>query len=579
MEKDIRINSYSDINSINEVEGIKIEENNKEKENIQTEEPILNNENINITIEPNIQEKRVITQEIIDIINSDKYKKYKGKNENTLSKLKIENIENFSEKKILLDSSDILKIKSIYFENISTGDFNDLLTENSYISKKFKTFNKAEELENKTKEGDKQNNESIEQEDKIDLEQIKFKNCDINLDFGNTFPIIKVLKIINCQLPFNLHNKLNFNNLTHLILENVGLITENFEYLFFQMRANTNLRKNLKVISFKNNNIGMLDLCKGVPYNLIVSKAEFTNLEVMDFSNNKIFCISINIKYILKNIKIIDLTNNNIAFPFGYNFLIEYANKNKVLLLITKNLGLIKNNSRDEYIKFLFDIIPNIDYPVKKLPLINLYVGSYYNRMKELNLSKFNNSLIELELSFGNINNTDLIYLLKNNLALYNLKKLNLTKNKLTEALFDLLLKDNFQNQFLKLKELNLSENPISFQKAKNYQDFFENFKSIQILILKITNFEASINNYMKNKINRYYENEKFKQYKTNFTEENLEMQKIIDNNHYLNEKTNITINIYDNNSNKYVSQIRKIYPEILERIDIETKFFDIKTK
>ena len=138
MEKDIRINSYSDINSINEVEGIKIEENNKEKENIQTEEPILNNENINITIEPNIQEKRVITQEIIDIINSDKYKKYKGKNENTLSKLKIENIENFSEKKILLDSSDILKIKSIYFENISTGDFNDLLTENSYISKKLK---------------------------------------------------------------------------------------------------------------------------------------------------------------------------------------------------------------------------------------------------------------------------------------------------------------------------------------------------------------------------------------------------------------------------------------------------------
>jgi hypothetical protein len=79
----------------------------------------------------------------------------------------------------------------------------------------------------------------------------------------------------------------------------------------------------------------------------------------------------------------------------------------------------------------------------------------------------------------------------------------------------------------------------------------------------------------MKNKINRYYENERFKKYKTNFTNEDLEIQKIIDNNHYLSEKTNIKINIFDINNNKYVSKIKKFYPEILDKIDIETRFFD----
>ena len=551
MENEIKENT-SDLYSIKETKDYKKIDKYPERKNVPILElPIVNNEK-NIIEREHQEEKRIITQEIIKIINTDKYKKYKGEKENTLSKLIINDIKNFSEYKKLLDVADILKIKKIFFENISNENFNDLLGESSYILKKFKKYDAD-----------------------IDLEEIKFKNCDIDINFSNTFPMIKVIKIINCPLPFNLHNNLNFNFLTHLILENVGLINENFEYLFFKIRDNDNLRKNLKVISFKNNNIGMLDLCKGIPDNLIVSRVEFLNLEIMDFSNNKIFSISTKIINLIKKIKLFDLTNNNIAFPFGYNFLIESGKKNKFLVLITKNLGLMKENSREEYIKYLFEIIDKMDYQIRKLSLINLYVGSYYIKMKELNLSKFNQSLIELDLSFGHINDTDFINLLRNNLALYNLKKLNLTRNKLTEDLFDLLLKNNFQNKFTQLKELNLSENPIDFKKAKTYQDFFENFTSIKFLIIKITKFEASINNYMKNKINRYYEDQKYKSVKTNFTEENLEMKQIIDNNNYLSKKTNITINIYDNDNNKYVSQIRKIFPDILERINIETKFFD----
>ena len=545
-----------------------IEQENK-IEDLNKEEKSINNEN-NI-----IENKREITKEIIDIISKDKYKKYKGKNENELIKLKIEGLDNFSENKTLLEAADILKTKIIIFKNISTNNFNDLLTTNSYIAEQFKKYSLPEDLKNQLSEKEKQHMEEIEKDDKINLEEINFKNCEMDINFSGVFPTIKICKLINCQLPFNLHNKLNFNFLTHLILENVGLINENFEHLFFQIRANILLRKNLKILSVKNNNIGIIDLCKGIPDNQITSKAEFPNLTIMDFSNNKIFFISNKIINAIKNIKLIDLTNNNISFPFGYNSLIEAGKKNGFLVLITKNYGLMRENCRQDYTNYLSEIIPKFEYPIRNLALINLYVGNNYNKTKELNLSKFNNSLIELDISYGNINNNDLISLLNKNLALYNLKKLNIAKNKLTEVLLDLLLENNFHNNFNKLKELNLSGNPIIFKKAINFQNFFEKCKSIKLLIIKNTHFEECINNYMKNKINRYYENERFKKYKTNFTNENLEIQKIIDNNHYLSEKTNIKINIFDINNNKYVSKIKKFYPEILDKIDIETRFFD----
>ena len=520
------------------------------------------------------EDNRAITKEIIDIINKDIYKKYKEKNKDELIKLKITE-ENFSDSKALLEVADLLKIKKIIFENITTDYFNDLLSENSFIAKKFKQYNLPEELKIKIPEEEKQHFEELEKKEKINLDEIIFKNCEIDINFSNIFPIIKKFKLINCQMPFNIHNKINFNFLNQLILENIGLINENFEHLFFQIRANIALRKNLQIISFKNNNIGMLDLCKGIPENQIKAKAEFPNLEIIDFSNNKIFFISKVIINIIRNIKIIDLTNNSIAFPFGYNTFIEAGKKNGFLLLITKNYGLMRENCRQEYINYLYEIFPKINYSIKKLSLINLFVGNNYNKIKELNLSKFNTSLIELDLSYGNINNKDFILLLKNNLALYNLKKLNLTKNNLTGVLFDLLLENNFQNKFTKLKELNLSGNEIIFKKAINFQKFFEKFKSIKLFILKHTNFEFCINNYMKNKINRYYENERFKKYKTNFTNEDLEMKKIIDNDHYLSKNTNLTINIFDINNFKYVSKIKKFYPEMIERIDIETRFFD----
>ena len=239
----------------------------------------------------------------------------------------------------------------------------------------------------------------------------------------------------------------------------------------------------------------MIDLCKGIPNNKIIDRAEFSNLEIFDCSNNKIFYVSNITINAIKNIKLFDLTNNNIAFPSGYNKLIKSSNKLGFLLLLTKNYGLLREYNRLEYVNYLFNIISKFNYDIEKLSLINLYINNTYEMMKQIDLSKFNKSLIELDLSYGHINNNDLISLLKNNLALYNLKKLNLTRNKLTEGIFDLLLENKYQDKFTKLKIINLSENQINFIESQKYQNFFENFKSIKLFIVKYTNFEKCINN------------------------------------------------------------------------------------
>jgi hypothetical protein len=477
------------------------------------------------------------------------------------------------ENQTLINVADLLGIKTISFHEISTNIFNSLLTSNSLLVKKFNRIKKEKEQELDKKEGKEESNEIKEE---ISLEEIIFNNCQIDIDYSSIFPLIKKFTIKNCKIPYDISQNLNFNFLTNLVLENLGLNDDNFQNLFMIIKSNKYLKNNLKLISLKNNNIGLVDPCKGLDSDKIEQGLGLANLEIFNLSNNKIFFITFEMVNALKNIKLIDLTNNGLVFPTRYSTFLSARKKILFLVLLTKNYALLNDNNKEEYINYLFDVIPKINYEFKSLSFINLYVGKLYEKMKTLNLSKFNNSLIELDISYGNINDKDLSALLKGNLNLSNLKILNLSKNKLTEKIIDIFA-ENFMEQFSKLKYLYLSGNKLTFKKAANYQNFFEKFKSLKLFEVKNTPFELSLNNYTRTIINRYYENERYKTYKTNFSSEDLEMEKIAQNNKYLLTKTNVTINVFDVNNYKYVSKIKKFYPEILERINFETKFQEAK--
>ena len=517
-------------------------------------------------------DERTITPEIIEILKKDIFKKY-IKGEKQIMKLKIKTEENFLENQTLINVADLLGIKTISFHEISTNIFNSLLTSNSLLVKKFNRIKKEKEQELDKKEGIEESNEIKEE---ISLEEIIFNNCQIDIDYSSIFPLIKKFTIKNCKIPYDISQNLNFNFLTNLVLENLGLNDDNFQNLFMIIKSNKYLKNNLKLISLKNNNIGLVDPCKGLDSDKIEQGLGLANLEIFNLSNNKIFFITFEMVNALKNIKLIDLTNNGLVFPTRYSTFLSARKKILFLVLLTKNYALLNDNNKEEYINYLFDVIPKINYEFKSLSFINLYVGKFYEKMKTLNLSKFNNSLIELDISYGNITDKDLSALFKGNLNLSNLKILNLSKNKLTEKIIDIFA-ENFMEQFSKLKYLYLSGNKLTFKKAANYQNFFEKFKSLKLFEVKNTPFELSLNNYTRTIINRYYENERYKTYKTNFSSEDLEMEKIAQNNKYLLTKTNVTISVFDMNNYKYVSKIKKFYPEILERINFETKFQEAK--
>ena len=574
-------------------------------------------------------DNREITPEIIDIINEERYKKYRGK-ENQLNKLKIKKDENFSEYRTLIKVADLLRIKQIKFDNIETNDFNSLLSENSLIVKKFKKIksekeginnkenerqenkieeNKVEENkveENKIEENKKEENkidenkteeikseekekeenkieenkkEENKKEEQIYLEKIIFNNCKIDIDFGSIFPLIKNITLKNCKLPYDLSSKLNFNYLTDLILENIGLIDDNIQSLFNLIKKNNSLKNTLKKISLRNNNISIFDPCKGMID--VKSKIEeilgLSNLEILDLSNNKLVFIGSKIIHALDKIKLINLTNNNIVFPSVYTSFIKMSKKKSFLVLLTKNYALINHKNREEYIDYLLNILPKIDYGLDTISLINLYTSQFYEKMKPINLCKYNNTLIELDISYGSFKDSDLKNLFKSNFALENLKYLNLSKNKLTDKFLDILVENDFPKQFSKLKKLDLSGNMLQFKQAINYQNFFEKFKELKLFVVKNTPFELSINNYTKTIINRYYEMERNKKYKTNFSNEDLEIQKIVENNNYLVNNTKVTISLIDVNNYKYVSKVKKYFPAILERIDFETRYYESK--
>ena len=539
----------------------------KEVEKKEKEEEGETKDNNNSNQIPEV-DNRTITPEIIEIIKKDIFNKYR-ESDNKVRKLKVKKEEDFLENKTLINVADLIGIRKIKFEEIDTKYFNSLLSEKSLMVKKMKQI-KSE----KSKEKDKEENK-IEEE--INLEEIKFINCEIDINFCGVFPVIKKFSLKNCKVPYDISSKINFNFLTQLVLENIGLIDDNFQHIFIQIRSNRYLKNNLKIISLKNNSIGLFDPCKGIDDNKIDEELGLSNLEVLDLSNNKIFFITNKMINALKNIKVIDLTNNGIVFPARYSTYISAAKKMSFLVQLTKNFALLNNHNKDEYIKYVLNVLPKMEYGLHSISLVNLYIGQFYEKMKTLNLSKFSNSLIELDISYGNINDNDLKTLFKQNLSLVNLKNLNISKNKLTDKILDILVEDDFQKQFSKLKVLNLSGNNLKFEKAIKYQNFFEKYKSLKLFIVKLTPFELSINNYTRTIINRYYEMERKKEYKTNFTNEDLEIQKIVENDNYLVKKTNITISLFDTNNFKYVSKIKKYFPAILERIDFETRFYDNK--
>ena len=401
---------------------------------------------------------------------------------------------------------------------------------------------------------------------------IIFKNSNLeNLNISKLFPKLKKLKIKDSKISFDIGNKFNLNNLQSLKLENIGLIDTNFNEIFDKLRNNKSIRNHLKIFSVKNNKISFIDYKKGYADN-ILSAMIFTKLEVLDMSHNRLYYFQNQIFNCLENIKFIDLTDNNISFSLHNIGLIKSAKIKNCLLLITRNLAILKENENIEYNKYLIDILPKINYPIKKIVFDNIFCGDLYKNIFDLDFSHFKETLKHLDLSNSELHDNELISLFDNKWNFPNLKTLILNANYLTEE-FIYKLSDNEKYKMDKLKFLRLSENQIKLSDLDKFIKFLDFFKNLEILELKCTPFESSVNSYFKKRVVQLLDPENKKGLKQPLNEEEKKIDKILTEN-YLKEKKKLKIHILDLSGGKYTDKINQNLPELTERLNIENKFY-----
>lgn len=418
-----------------------------------------------------------------------------------------------------------------------------------------------------------ENGNDVKVKDIIDISIFDSVLEDIN--FIDYFPYIERLTIKNTKLSFNVAEKINFEKLDSLKLENVGLININFNILFEQLRKNEVMRNNLRIFSVKRNNISFLDYKKGYADNILKTMT-FKNLEVLDMSYNKIYLFQNQIFNCLDSIKLIDLTSNNIAFPTHLTELYKSSKSKKCLLLMTNNLAILKQKSNIEYNQYLIQILPEINYPIKNITLDNNFTGNNYQDIFKIEISKYKNSLVYLNLSNGQLIDDDLISLFRNKWDLPNLKSLILESNYLTEQfLYAIINKDyNLDKKFLNLKVLKLSDNKINCPDVDKFIKFLETLKNLLIFEVKFTPFEQNINQYLRKKVLKYHgpNNKKIEELAFDKNEEKI--SQIIEKEN-LNEKTKANIIVLDLLGAKYTKSIFLHLQNLVQRISLENNFLN----
>lgn len=351
----------------------------------------------------------------------------------TKNKLVIQSTDDCGKAKNMLSSQEEQTFEIYEINKITTDDFKYLFPEKGKDEK----TGKNEKYMNKVK-------------------KLKFKSSILkDIDFCDYFPNVENLSIIECQIGYNIAPKLNFSNITNLSLEGVELVSENFEdLLIFLLNSKSEnsddyIGKNLKSLSVKKNRISRIifpedvDCCS--KKNI---KNKFVNLEFLDLSENNLFDYYTDQKYklIFKDIKLLDISNNNFTSAPRIEKLIKELGQS-CLIFASKNIGIMKNQKISGfYCDYLIDKLNKIDsskYNIKSFVFEGLFKLKDKPLLLNLNLNKFNATLVELNLSFNNINDEDIIKIFDNNKNLQKLKRLNLSSNEISEVFFKNIMKMN----------------------------------------------------------------------------------------------------------------------------------------
>ena len=396
--------------------------------------------------------------------------------------LQKNNIDNFP-LEIKLMNKNINKVKKIKFIGLNNDDIININKDIFLIKKNIKFINEAKKVRS-----------------------LSIINCDFksNNQIKISFPVLKTFKLKNSLLNTSYlfaYIINDSNTLIKLHLEKVFLTDNGLKIFFLLLSKKNSVQTTLKSLSFKGNLLTKISL-ENFNMNDIEDNV-FKNLQYLDFSKNNIYEFSEKIFRLLPELKVLDLTDNNISNRILFDFLEEGKKIFKFFSLLSNNIFIHNNYSNNiKYVKYVNDNLSSFQHEIKKISFCLLFNQNNMPYLTKLKISPaVKISLRKLDLSFCGINDENLWKFFKNNFGLFNLEILNLSNNCVTDKFFGLCNGTKGDILFEKIKVIDLSFNEINMKEIENVkslENFVDNHHELKKIKLQNTNFVNGFINLMK---------------------------------------------------------------------------------
>jgi hypothetical protein len=243
-------------------------------------------------------------------------------------------------------------------------------------------------------------------------------------------------------------------SLRKLYLQKCSIDSQFLSEVFEFLSDAPKILESLQFLSFKGNDITKVDLTN----NIIKKKCVFKSLQYIDCRKNNIFDFSQENFQVFPELKVLDLTDNNMSNHLFFDNVRKLPDS---IVLLSNNLFL-NNNKKNagDYRKYLNNKLIQFNHKIKFLDVSFLYNKKILDQLSNLKLSPMVKiSLVKLNLSYCGLNDATIFKFLQNNFGLLNLKELNLSNNFITLEILNLLLQNEIP--FDNLYSLDLSMNNI----------------------------------------------------------------------------------------------------------------------
>ena len=369
------------------------------------------------------------------------------------------------------------RLKKIKFIGLNKDDVNDILNDI-----KIKKQNNIKNIKNEDSTNAKK------------LKNLSIINSNLIIDKlpKISFPTLKKFRLKRSFITFSyLFDNIfgETNSLIQIYIEKIKMTDNSLKTFFDYLSSKKSILETLKNLSFKGNNLTKINF-----ENFNLGNGQLKNLQYLNFSKNNIYEFTPNNIKVMPDLKVLDLTDNNISNSLLFDSIQAGKKVLKCIVLLSNNIFIHNNRKNNfQYIKYISENLPIFEHKIKKISFCLLFHKDNVEHLTKLKISPaVKISICKLDLSFCGLHDENLWKFFRNNFGLLNLEELNLSNNYLTNNLFNLC--SGIQGDILleKLYMIDLSANQINFRNIddlKGLDNFIDNHQELRKIKVQQTNF------------------------------------------------------------------------------------------